>query len=252
MKILVKGLADPEVGGHPLRLELDLSPQDTVATIKSRIEEETGLPYYNQTLFCAGKRLQDQKATLFSFDMRDNEDGDVYKVILTRANPPEDCIPFQLEVRTRDTFMIEVRPRDTMQTTKETIQRAKGWKASELDLPFEDDVTVAQSGLDEYSTLLLCGKKGTEMGEVLGGRSEGGVRSPEDRDGEAEERRRKKMREKRVRFGEVRLGGWEESEEDEDEVEDEDEDGDEKLKGERIRSRPSSRVGPEKGQSSKK
>lgn len=91
MKVLVKNL-----GGRPLKLELDISPQDTVASLKAQVEAADGVLHYQQKLCWGGKQLQDLGAKLESYGMRDAGDGKVHKIGLLRTYPPPDWIPFQL------------------------------------------------------------------------------------------------------------------------------------------------------------
>lgn len=82
--------------------------------------------------------------------------------------------------------MIEVKPRDTMEAVKETIQRAKGWKASELLLLFDDATTVKGNHFDESSSLMLYAKPGSQCYGELGG-AVGAVGSDEDEDDDEDE-----------------------------------------------------------------
>ena len=55
-----------------------------------------------------------------------------------------------------------------MSKVNRTIALVKHWPADQLDIPLSNDSTVEENHIDKDRSLMLYGKVGTEMGEVLG------------------------------------------------------------------------------------
>lgn len=90
MRVIVKH------GSHKT-YELDVSPRESVASLKARVEGWGGPPFYQQRLVWGGTELEDQDAKLGSYGLREDGSGKVYVIGLSLMFPPApDWEPFPL------------------------------------------------------------------------------------------------------------------------------------------------------------
>eukprot|EP00980_Cylindrotheca_fusiformis_P025861 scaffold14741_cov135-Cylindrotheca_fusiformis.AAC.11 len=119
-------------------LTLDVTPNDTIGSVKSTVNEKTKIPKKHQRLTFEGKPLKKDKKTL-----KENKIKHQDTLILE---------PMQIHVKTPDgkTLTFQVEPTDTIEDVKQKVEDDIGMPVPDQRMLFEGEELNDPATLDDY------------------------------------------------------------------------------------------------------
>ncbi|XP_043707555.1 polyubiquitin 11-like [Telopea speciosissima] len=168
MQILVKTL-----DGKTIRLQV--SSSDAIELVKSKIEEEEGIPSHQQRLIFAGKRLQNG-LTLADYNI--HKESTIFAIINpSKGGDHIECSGTEMHIFLKTirgkTTLLPVKSSDTIGIVKAKIQALEGVPAEQQSLVFNlrqlnDYDTLAECNISNKSSIYLIRQYPTEAKEIFG------------------------------------------------------------------------------------
>jgi ubiquitin C len=120
-------------------ITLDVTPNDTLGSVKSTVNEKTGVPKKQQRLTFEGKPLKKDKKTLKDYKIK-NQDTLILE-------------PMQVNVKTPDgkTLSFQVEPTDTIEDVKKKVEDEIGMPVPDQRMLFEGEELNDPATLDDYN-----------------------------------------------------------------------------------------------------
>jgi ubiquitin C len=135
-------------------ITLDVSQDDTIQSVKDKIQEKQGIPVEQQRLIFNGKQLEDDK-TVNDYNIEDM--ANIHLVLRLRGGAMR-----QIFVKTLqgNSITLDVSQDDTIQSVKEKIQEKQGIPIEQQRLIFngkqlEDDKTVNDYNIEDMANIHL-------------------------------------------------------------------------------------------------
>lgn len=120
-------------------ITLDVTPNDTLGSVKSTVNEKTGIPKKQQRLTFDDKPLKKDKKTLQDYNIKHQD-----TLVLE---------PMQIHVKTPDgkTLTFQVEPTDTIEDVKQKVEDEIGMPIPDQRMQFEGEELNDPATLDDYN-----------------------------------------------------------------------------------------------------